>query len=345
MRRTRRLFLLTIAAILAIVGASYYVQRSLMIRAAPKAPRALPQNVQAASPDWCYREDEGGVPRVEICAQDMERTDQPSTQIKLRGVDLKLFHKGGKIFDRVKSASAEYDEASGVLFSDGDVEITLAVPADGPPKGRLLTIRSSGVRVDRTTGKASTERDASFSFDLGEGRAKGASYDPATRELQLHNNAVLDWRGDGAKSPMKVESAQVTYKESESKVYLGPWSRFTRDQLKLEAGDSIVTLENGAIRLVEARNAKGTDEYPARKLAFGADELRMNMSPKSEVEKIAGTGNAKLDAVSPSGRTLVNSDRVDLAFAITNGESVLQSALANGHTVLDSRPADRKSVV
>ena len=39
--------------------------------------------------------------------------------------------KDGKVFDRIKSASAEFEETSGRLFSDGEVEITLGVPLEG----------------------------------------------------------------------------------------------------------------------------------------------------------------------------------------------------------------------
>jgi lipopolysaccharide export system protein LptA len=63
------------------------------------------------------------------------------------------------------------------------VDITLAVPNEGQPKHTLVSIHSSGVTFDSGTGKAATDRAATFKFENGEGRAVGASYDPSTREL------------------------------------------------------------------------------------------------------------------------------------------------------------------
>jgi hypothetical protein len=144
----------------------------------------------------------------------MEVGEGPSSKVLLRHVELKLFHQGGKTFDRVRSASAEFDKDDGALFSDGAVEITLAMPVDPVKQGRLLTIRSSGVRFEAATGKASTDRAAQFSFDLGDGQAVGAVYDPATRELQLLGEVLLNWRGRDDKRPMKIEAGTAVYKEA-----------------------------------------------------------------------------------------------------------------------------------
>ncbi len=122
-----------------------------------------------------------------------------------------------------------------VLYSDGDVEITMGVPVDKPPTGRLIVIKSSGVRVESKTGKAHTDRLATFQFDRGEGRGVGADYDPNTRELVMHSQVDLTWRGTDPKTvPMKVAAGEVTYKERESKVFLSPWSKLTRDTMHSE---------------------------------------------------------------------------------------------------------------
>jgi lipopolysaccharide export system protein LptA len=339
MRRTRRLFLLAAIAILCGVGAAYYT-RVQQQNAQPRViTKQLPKNVQASSQDWVYRKDDGDVPIAEIRAKDMERVEGERVKISLKGVELKLFHKLGREYDLVSSASAVFDEAAGTLFSEGEVEIKLAVPADGAPKGRLLSIKSSGVKFDSATGRAVTERAASFSFDLGDGRATGAAYDPATRQLELMSAVLLNWRGGEEGRLMVVETDHLVYRENEAKVFLSPWSRMKRESLLLEGGASEVTLEDGVIRLVETRDAKGSDEYPGRRLDFGAEALRIALDGKSQIEQIRGTSKARLDARTNSGLTRVRSPEVTMDFRIEGKESVLTRALASGGAVVESQPA------
>lgn len=343
MRRTRRLFLLAIVVIVGAVGASYYVQKGLQSRTTPPPPARLNPGVQAASRDWVYYKGDGDRPVVEVRARDMERVEEPAAHVKLRGVQLKLYHKDGKEYDFVKSEAAEFSETDGVLYSDGHVEITLAVPEDeNAPKGRLMKITGSGVKIVSATGKVSTDRETQFEFDLGNGSATGADYDPQTRELVLHSAVTLNWLGQsGEQTPMRVEAGYLLYREGESKVYLRPWSKFKRANLSMEAGDAVVTLEDGAIRLVEAQRAQGRDQYPNRQLTFGARDLRMTLDAKSTVEKIVGTGDAQLEAVSAAAQTNIKTNQIDLDFVITPDGSQLKTALASGKAVIESKPIMR----
>jgi hypothetical protein len=94
----------------------------------------------------------------------------------------------------------------------------MGVHAEGPQHGRVLKIHTSGARFASDTGKAITEQKAVFEFDQGGGSATGAEYDPATRELTLKANVVLDWRGKNpASPPMHAEAGEARYIERESK--------------------------------------------------------------------------------------------------------------------------------
>jgi lipopolysaccharide export system protein LptA len=342
MRRTRRLFLLAVFAILCGVGGSYYLRQQLELARPRVVPKSLRPKVQASGQDWIYRKEDGGIPIVEIRARDMEREEGEGARILLKGVELRLFHKSGAEFDLVKSASAEFGEAEGALYSDGEVEITLGVPADGGPKGRLLSIRSSRVRFDAASGRATTDAPASFVFDLGDGEAVGAAYDPATRELELNSQIVLRWRGRSPQTkPMVIEAGRLLYRERESKVFLSPWARLRRDQLTLDGEETEVTLEQGSIRMVTARNAQGSDEDPSRRLKFGASELRLDLTEKSEIEKITGTGKARLEAQTEGGLTTARADQVAMDFQIRDKNSILTRTVVNGSSVLESKPAPR----
>ena len=338
MRRTRRLFLVVLVALVAAVATSYYRQRARAAASEPPIPASLSANTRALSTDWVYYRGTRDCRELEIRAKEAEGVEQPKAKFLLRGVDMKIFHDCGRSFDLIKSGTAEFDEQEGKLFADGEVDITLAVPEEGKPSGRLVNIKSSGVLLDARNYKAHTDRYSRFSFDLGEGEAVGADYDPHSRELTLNSNIKLHWRGREGATPMVIEAGHLVHKEKESKVFLSPWSKLARETLTMESGDTVVTLDGGNITLVEAVKAKGIDAKRGRALDFGGNELRMEFGEHSQVEKIAGSGDAWLRASSPVSNTDIRTPRIDLAFVVRDKESFLTSALATGKTVLESRP-------
>jgi lipopolysaccharide export system protein LptA len=195
------------------------------------------------------------------------------------------------------------------------------------------------VRFESSTGKASTDREATLQFDEGEGRAVGASYDPSTRELQLRSEVSLNWSGRGPKSrPMTMETSELLYQEDAAVIRLSPWSRLTRGTMRLEAGPAIVTLKDGVLDTVAAPNARGSDSLPTREIEYAADHLNMKFTAKGEVEKITGEGNAQLISKAATANTSVNTKRIDLEFQPGEDESSLRKALASGNTVLRSEP-------
>lgn len=341
MRRTRRLLLLAIVLIVGGVWGTYYLQKTRQARQAPPPPETLPVNVNAEGKDWVYTQHDGRRPVVEVRARKMRQVAEPS-QLELEQVELRIFDPDGKKYNQVRSTYASFDTDAGILYSDGEVEIALGIPADGSAPEQPVIIRSSGVRFDTTTGTASTERPASFTFGSGEGRSIGASYDPRWGDLRMHSEVVLNWRGEGPQGKlMTVEAGQLVYKEDHSKVYLSPWSRLTRETLSLEAGNSTVTLEDGAIRVVDAVDARGSDRYPARRIEYAANHLILNFTPEGEMEKIVGEGDAKLVSVSETTRTTVTSDQIFLDFELSEDGSYLKTALAMGDSALESWPRPR----
>jgi lipopolysaccharide export system protein LptA len=345
MRRVvRPLILLSILVVLAGVGATYYARLRQQIGAAPAKPAALPPGTLATAHRWDYTQTSKGGMVMNIHADDFREVEGKD---ELTGVVLDIFNKAGNKYDHVKSAKAEFDMAQGILYSDGEVEITMGVPAGAQPNGRLMLIKSSGVRVERKTGKATTDRLATFQFDRGEGKCVGADYDPQTRELAMHSQVELIWRGTNPKSaPMKVESGELHYKEHDAKVLLSPWSKFTRDTLTLNAGPAIVNLDaaDGTIKLVETQQAHGTDVRPERNLEYAAEHLTLDFNDDNQIRKITGVDRARMVSTADTGITTMISDRVIMDFDTSGKDSILQTALAVGHSSVESKPVAKPGV-
>jgi lipopolysaccharide export system protein LptA len=338
MRGTRWLLLVAIAAMLIAVVTTYRLQQQVLRRQAPPKPTSLPAGLLGSAEDWQWAQTVEGRPQVQIRAKNVKQ-EKGTGKTELDQVELRIFHKKENQFDLVKSAHAVFTEAERRLYSEGEVEITLGVPVEGPPAKKRVSIKSSGVMFESATGKSSTERPANFEFENGWGKAVGASYDPSAKELHMNGQVELHWKSPGPNTkPMKLEAGELIYKEAASVIWLVPWARLTRENAVIDAGNTIVTLKDGAIHLVDAQKARGIDKYPNRQLEYSADQLWVSFSEQGQVEKIWGENNARLVSASEGSVTTVTTHRVDMEFAGADAESALSKVVASGNSMVEWKP-------
>ncbi len=341
MRRTRWLFLAAILAILVSVGATYVKRKALFLRDAPVPPRPLDLGLDARSEHWSYVKTNGTCPVVKMSAVSIREIKDPPVD-ELEGVELQLFNKDCTQFDLVKSAKAQFDATAKTLYSEGEVDISINQPVEGEPHGRLLKIHSSGVTFKTETGNSSTDRPVAFQFDQGGGTAVGADYDPQTRELHMRSQVLLDWRGKNPESKlMHIETGEAYYKERESKVWLLPWAKLTRDTLHIEGELSVVTLENGDVREAEVVKGRGGRDEPERKIEFGADRLKLHFADGMEVDKIEGDTNGRLVSNAATMHTTVTANHLDLDFDTSAKDSTLKTVIATGSSVAEAVPVPK----
>ncbi len=345
LRSTRGLLLLALVVMLAAVGATYFRQKRTQARREPKPPPGLDVKTEAEATAWVWRKDETTHGIVEVRAKRFRQLKAPSL-VEIEDVEVLVYKNEGQDLDRVRTPTAQFDDDKGTLHSDAPVEIELGLAVQGPPHGHQLRIHSSGVTYEAKTGKAFTDRAASFEFDEGDGKSVGASYDPTLGKLEMNSQVELHWRGKNpGAEPMKIEAGQATYLEKDAYVLLGPWSRLTRGASVVEAGEAVITLnDQGSIDHVEATQAHGRDNQPGRQIEYSAGRLHMKLTPKGEVESIAGEPDAHLLSVTDTARTNISCYRVDLAFDTGSGGSVLRQAITSGNTVLESVPVSRPGV-
>jgi lipopolysaccharide export system protein LptA len=343
MRRFAPLILLGFVAIVSGVGWTYYERLKLAAASSPAKPKKLAPGLTATFHGWTYSHTSSQKTVIRLQAEDFQELDGKD---ELAGVTLDIYNKDGQKFDHVTSAKAEFDVGTGTLYSDGDVEITLNVPVDEQPSGRLMSIKASGVHVESKTGKANTDRLATFKFDRGDGHAMGADYDPTTGELNLHSQVSMTWRGtDPGTIPMKIETDQLNYKERDGKVLLAPWSRLNRDTLLLNAGPAVVTVDhNGNIQMVETTQAKGTDQRPGRNLDYAANQLVLEFNDNNQIKRITGVDQAHVLSAGETSLTTITSDRVVMDFETTSSDSILRVAVAQGHGTMESKPVIKPGV-
>ncbi len=355
MRLSRWLILAALLTIVVFVLQTYIKRQQALARDTPAAPRPLETGINGRANNWVYSQSDGEHPRVTVRAKSFRQVKAPSV-MELEGVELQLFHQESDQFDLVRSAKAQFDIAAKTLYADGDVDITMARPAAGKPTvapkpgadgeneeqnpgGRIVKIRTSGVRFASDTGKASTDRHADFEFEQGSGSADGVDYDPVSRELHLRSGVELHWMGKGERSkPMLIEAGEAYYREMESKVFLLPWSKLTRDTLHMEGTSSVISLDKGVIKEAQTEAAHGVQDDPGRKVEFAADSLLMTFGDGMAIQEIKGQHNGKLVSTAETMRTTVTGEMIDLQFDPTARESTLTHAVAMQKAVAEAQP-------
>lgn len=354
MRLSRWLILAALLTIVVFVLQTYIKRQQALARDTPAAPRPLETGINGRASNWVYSQSDGERPRVTVRAKSFRQVQAPSV-MELEGVELQLFHQQSDQFDLVRSAKAQFDIAGKTLYADGVVDITMARPAAGKPTvapnpsadgdseqnpgGRIVKIRTSGVRFASDTGKASTDRRADFEFEQGNGSAEGVDYDPISRELHLRSKVELHWMGKGKNSkPMLIEAGEAYYREVESKVFLLPWSKLTRDTLHMEGASSVITLDKGVIKEALAEAAHGVQDDPGRKVEFGADSLLLTFGDDMVIREIKGQQHGKLVSTAQTMRTTVTGEIIDLQFDPAAHESTLTHALAMQKAVAEAQP-------
>ena len=338
MRGTRWLLILAILAVLAGIGIKYRLQRDILASHASAKPAKIPSDLRSSAADWVWVQTENGKPKVTLRAHKFGQAKDTGIT-ELEGVHLQIAGKTGDTYDVVKCEKAQFTQSERRLYSEGQVEITLGIPVEGAPKKKPVTIRTSGLTYEVDNSKASTTRLATFEFENGDGKSMGALYDPGAKLIHLASQVELNWKAQGPNAkPMKLEAGELNYQEGSGKIWLAPWARMTRENGVMESETAVISIEDGAIRAVDASKGHGSDTYPDRKIEYSAGQLWVNFTEKGAVEKIAAGTNAHVVNSSASSVTTMNADHVDLQFTVQDNESMLSRVVAMGNGVTESKP-------
>ncbi len=123
MRRARPLFLLAIAGIAGYIAYRYRLSQIQIDREKPIPPVALPLGVQAnAKAGWDWEKSTESGPKVQVHARGFRQVAEPS-RFELEGVELKIFRKDGKTFDKIVSDKAVFDMGDAYLYSEGEADM------------------------------------------------------------------------------------------------------------------------------------------------------------------------------------------------------------------------------
>jgi lipopolysaccharide export system protein LptA len=337
MRSLRWLLLAALVLVAAAVLGTYNSQRRQQRSNRRGAPPPIGLNTKTEALDWEW-EQGGNGQKVHISAKSMTQS-KDGDKAELKDIELRIYTKDGQHFDRVKSAGAQFSTTDNKLYSPGEAEITLDVPTVGEPTHPLTSIRTQAINFDSKTGQALSDQHVAFTFENGDGTSTGAAYDPAAHSLILNKDVVLNLHGKNPQSlPMKVESEQLKWDESTSVLQLYPWSKLTRGDTVVEGAASTIHMKDKLMNSIDAPNGHGTDKRPGRNIEYSADMIHVDYDEDGKMNKMTGTGNAKLVSHATGSATTVSGNRVEMFFNQENGESELATVVAAGNGAVESKP-------
>ena len=194
MRGTRWLLLVAIAAILGGIGVTYRAQKNIIARSAA-------QTAADGGRTECLR---GSLrlhqtrhlrkcPIFNVSADSFLQS-KDSSHVDLTNVEVKIYNKECTGYDLSRSAAATFFDNDNRLYSEGEAEITLNVPIEGQPDHTPISIETLPASTfDTITGRAETDRPATFTFEHGDGKATGAS---TTRRATncMKSDVEVDWK-------------------------------------------------------------------------------------------------------------------------------------------------------
>ena len=342
MRKLRILLLLGVTTMLGAVVWDYLDSQTAEEEVQAEQPTAIPSDVNSQATRWVWSQSSGNRRKVEVVA-DSFRQAKETFLFDLGGVELKIFHEDGATFDYIVTKAAQFDTRSETLFSEGEVRLSLGIPADDPDpwSSEHTKIRSSGITFETRTGVATTERYTEYEFEGGVAHSVGVHYDSPHRYVRMESQVYVERFPGGPHRPaLKIRSNELHYYEDGQRVHLVGDVSLERGSQRMQATEAIVFMERGDIRRIKASAAQGVEKQSGRTIGFRAQRVDVFYSPLQTVERVTGSGGAEVSSTTATSRITASGESIDLRYATPTGrhESVLRNAHIRRRAVVESRP-------
>jgi len=224
-RGLRRWVIGTAALLLAIVAGFVIYGRNRFRHIEKDLPGRLGINIQQTANTITFSQSTQGHTLFTLKAA--KQVQLKSGHVLLHDVDITLYGPPGSgRRDRIAGSDFDYDQANGVIVSQGDVEIELqgtgkAAPASsesGDANANVIRVKTSGLTFLQKTGNASTQQRVEFELPRAAGTAVGADYNSKTGVVVLSNEVHITTSNNGRAGV--VDAARATLLRASSQAVL-----------------------------------------------------------------------------------------------------------------------------
>lgn len=291
----------------------YSDSRNALLENAVEATPKLPAEIASKAQYWNWSQSTGDSSRVEIFAKSYSQ-DSAGGQIDLYGVELRIFHEAGSVYDRVVSDTAVFFLQDGRLFSEGETVITLDAASEDEVESRTV-ITTSAVTFYTQNNQVRTEKPTVYEFDGGRGRSVGAVYESGAGILHMRSDVELERfaavRGEAA---TRIQAGELYYHEQAGRIDLRQRAKIERGAQWLECDEGAVWLYEGAVRRIEASAVVGGERGKEREVRFETPRFESYYSEKQVLERLHGYGATTFTTSNKLQTLTVNGERMVLFY-------------------------------
>jgi len=215
--RLRRWFAAGAIVVIAIVAGAYYYAKWRVENALKRVPEKLGIEIQQSAQGFTVSKSEGGRTLFKIQASKVIQYKEGG-RAELHDVAITLYGKESNRFDQIYGSDFEYNQQTGDVVAQGEVQIDLEANPEGivgqdqaVPKElkNPIHLKTSGLTFNQKTGNAATNQKVEFRIPQASGTAVGATYTAKDNVLFLHSQVQVEFAGPNP-STLSAASARVT---------------------------------------------------------------------------------------------------------------------------------------
>ena len=356
--RLRRIFAATAVLLTAIVAGMYFYARSKATNVLKSIPSKIGYNIKQTAQGFQISKSDGKRTLFSVQASDVKEF-KLNGNAELHNVSILLYGRDSSRFDQIYGDDFAYDQKTGEVRANGDVQIDLvanpaglASPDQATPKElkNPIHLKTRDLVFDKNTGNASTGARVEFSTPQASGWAVGVKYAGKSNTLTLSSQIHVVLTG-GMGAVLEADHGQIT---NEPREIVLDHPHLTRPDGNVQADRATFYLspENHVTRALASGNvtteartqpakthASGSTEQPVTRHAR-ADEAEFVFVPDEDLLQTATLiGSVHLDE---TGTQAMQGDagRVILDFA---GKNQLQAVHAVDGARITQKAASGKT--
>ncbi|HXY13717.1 MAG TPA: LPS export ABC transporter periplasmic protein LptC [Terriglobales bacterium] len=310
-----------IAAVLTVAGIAFYARRGMQ-NALKQVPQKIGVEIQQSATGFTISKSDQGRTVFRIDASRAVQFKQGG-RVELHDVVITVYGRDSERYDRIRGSDFEYNQQSGDVTANGEVQIDLEANPEGilnpdqsPPKQlkNSVHLRTSGLVFNQKTGDAYTDQKVEFQLPQANGSGEGVSYVANTNVLTLRSHVKILSNRPGA--PTVTAQRAVITKDPYQVVLEHPEFEMIARSCQSDEATIFLTPDNTVDRIVASRNVLMEVTAPQR-ARTRSDLLELAMTPENTLRSAIFSGAVKAEVFGDQS-AYADAGRVELKFAREN---------------------------
>src|SRR5579862_4303906 len=313
--RLRRLLAVTAIVLTLVVAGMYFYARSKATNALKSIPGKIGIEIKQTANGFQFSKSNGNRTLFTVQASDVKQF-KLNGNAELHNVNIVLYGRDSSRYDQIYGDDFAYDQKTGDVIAQGDVQIDLvANPAGGSSPDQStpkevknpIHLKTRNLVFNRDTGNAATDERVEFRTPQASGSAVGVTYAGKSNTLTL------------------ASKIHIVISGTEEAVLEAEHGTITNDPRQIVLEHAHLVRSDGTVRADQATFYLSSDNHVQRVLAVGdVNTVARPGTGKGSTRRSGSADNKEMSAQEIHGR----SDQAE--FLLVDGEDILHQAILTG---------------